>query len=47
MLRVQCLITCLKGEKQMNTLVRYNTDNIEKFLNDIDKYSIGMDDWFN
>jgi len=31
----------------MNTLVRYNTGNIEKFLNDIDKYSIGMDEWFH
>ena len=31
----------------MNTLVRYNTQNIEKFLNDIEKYSIGMDEWFN
>lgn len=31
----------------MNTLVRYNTGNIEKFLNDLDKYSIGMDDWFH
>lgn len=33
--------------KTMNTLVRYNTQNIEKFLNDIEKYSIGMDEWFN
>ena len=26
---------------------RYNTANIQKFLNDIDRYSIGMDEWFN
>jgi molecular chaperone IbpA len=31
----------------MNTIVRYNTGNIQKFLNDIDKYSIGMDEWFH
>ncbi len=31
----------------MNTLVLYNTQNIQKFLNDIEKYSIGMDEWFN
>ena len=29
------------------TLAKYNTGNIEKFLNDIDKYSIGMDEWFH
>lgn len=28
-------------------LAKYNTDNIDKFLNDIEKYSIGMDEWFN
>jgi molecular chaperone IbpA len=31
----------------MYTLEKYNTSNIEKFLNDIEKYSIGMDEWFN
>jgi molecular chaperone IbpA len=31
----------------MNTLVRYNTANIEKFLNDIDKYFIGGDEWLH
>ena len=29
------------------TLAKYNAGNIEKFLNDIDKYSIGMDEWFH
>lgn len=29
------------------TLTKYNTDNIQKFLNDIDRYSIGMDEWFH
>ena len=28
-------------------LTKYNTGNIDKFLNDIEKYSIGMDEWFN
>jgi molecular chaperone IbpA len=28
-------------------LTQYNAGNIEKFLNDVNKYSIGMDDWFN
>jgi molecular chaperone IbpA len=28
-------------------LAKYNTGNIDKFLNDIEKYSIGMDQWFN
>ena len=28
-------------------LTKYNTGNIVKFLNDIEKYSIGMDEWFN
>lgn len=30
-----------------NTLAKYNASNIEKFLNDIEKYSIGMDEWFH
>lgn len=29
------------------TLNKYNSANIEKFLNDIDRYSIGMDEWFH
>ena len=29
------------------TLAKYNAGNIEKFLNDIDKYSIGMDEWIH
>jgi molecular chaperone IbpA len=28
-------------------LAKYNTANIDKFLNDVEKYSIGMDEWFN
>jgi molecular chaperone IbpA len=28
-------------------LAKYSTENIDKFLNDIGKYSIGMDEWFN
>jgi molecular chaperone IbpA len=31
----------------MNTIVRYNTGNIEKFLNDIDKHFIGGDEWMH
>jgi HSP20 family molecular chaperone IbpA len=31
----------------MNTLGRYNTGNIEKFFNDIDKYFIGGDEWMH
>lgn len=31
----------------MTLLARYNTDNIEKFLNHVEKYSIGMDEWFH
>ncbi len=37
---------CLK-RSIMYTLSKYNAGNIEKFLNDIDKYSIGMDEWFH
>jgi molecular chaperone IbpA len=29
----------------MSILTKYYTGNLEKFLNDIDKYTIGMDDW--
>jgi molecular chaperone IbpA len=29
----------------MTVLAKYHTGNIEKFLNDIDRYTIGMDDW--
>ena len=28
-------------------LAKYNTGNIDKFLNDIEKYSIGMDEWLH
>jgi molecular chaperone IbpA len=31
----------------MYTITKYNSGNIQKFLDDIDKYSIGMDEWFN
>lgn len=31
----------------MTLLAKYHTGNIDKFLNDIEKYSIGMDEWFN
>lgn len=31
----------------MYTLAKYNSENIQKFLDDIDRYSIGMDEWFN
>lgn len=31
----------------MTLLAKYQTDNIEKFLKDVDKYSIGMDEWFH
>lgn len=29
------------------TKFTYNTSNIDKFLSDIDKYSIGMDEWLH
>lgn len=28
-------------------LTKYNTSNLQKFLDDVDKYSIGMDEWFH
>jgi molecular chaperone IbpA len=28
-------------------LAKYNTANVDKFLNDIEKYTIGMDEWLN
>jgi molecular chaperone IbpA len=31
----------------MALLAKYNTTNLQKFLDDIDKYSIGMDEWFH
>lgn len=31
----------------MYTLAKYNTQNLQKFLDDVDRYSIGMDEWFN
>lgn len=30
-----------------NTLAKYNTSNIQKFLNDIDRYFIGGDEWLH
>lgn len=29
------------------TLAKYNTSNLQKFLDDVDRYSIGMDEWFH
>ena len=31
----------------MTVLAKYQTDNVEKFLKDVDRYSIGMDEWFH
>jgi molecular chaperone IbpA len=31
----------------MHTLSKYNSINLEKFVNDIQKYSIGMDEWMS
>ncbi len=31
----------------MTLLAKYHSTNLDKFLNDIEKYSIGMDEWFN
>lgn len=31
----------------MSTLTKYYTGNVEKFFNDIDRYSIGLDEWFH
>lgn len=31
----------------MNNLAKYNSSNIVKFLDDIEKYSIGLDNWFD
>ena len=31
----------------MTLLAKYHTANLDKFLNDIEKYSIGMDEWFH
>jgi molecular chaperone IbpA len=31
----------------MTVLAKYQTDNVEKFLRDVDRYSIGMDEWFH
>lgn len=30
----------------MSLVAKYSTSNIEKILNDVERYSIGMDDWF-
>lgn len=31
----------------MYTLTKYNAGNLQKFLDDVDKYAIGMDGWFD
>jgi molecular chaperone IbpA len=31
----------------MTILAKYNTANLQKFLDDVEKYSIGMDEWFH
>jgi molecular chaperone IbpA len=31
----------------MTVLAKYQTANVEKFLKDVDRYSIGMDEWFH
>lgn len=31
----------------MTALTKYHTANLDKFLQDIDKYSIGLDEWFH
>jgi len=31
----------------MTTLAKYHTANLDRFLQDIDKYSIGLDEWFH
>lgn len=31
----------------MSLLTKYNTANIQKFLDDVDRYSIGMDEWLH
>ena len=31
----------------MTVLGKYQTANVEKFLRDVDRYSIGMDEWFH
>lgn len=31
----------------MTVLAKYNTGNLQKFLDDVEKYSIGMDEWFH
>jgi molecular chaperone IbpA len=36
-----------QGEIKMSLLQKYQTHNVEKFLNDIERYSIGMDGWLN
>lgn len=28
-------------------LAKYNTQNLQKFLDDVERYSIGMDEWFH
>ena len=31
----------------MTVLAKYQTANVEKFLRDVDRYSIGIDEWFH
>lgn len=31
----------------MYTLTKYNTGNFQKFFDDLEKYTIGMDEWLN
>ena len=31
----------------MTVLAKYQTANVEKFLRDVDRYSMGMDEWFH
>src|SRR5210317_2329041 len=37
----------LKGEVKMNNLTRYNAANMDQLLDRINKYSIGMDEYFD
>ncbi len=41
------LLTRFYRRKQMTVLAKYNTGNLQKFLDDVEKYSIGMDEWFH
>jgi molecular chaperone IbpA len=41
------LLTRLKRRTQMTMLAKYHTGDIQKLMNDLTKYTIGMDDWFD